>query len=91
VVADSFAVRVVPFLAESFRRLVFAHIPTLDYALVEEVRPDIVLTILNERFLVEIPEDVGAPGLGELEEQKRASGEMLQPRKVETNRLNAPR
>jgi alginate O-acetyltransferase complex protein AlgJ len=91
VVADSFAVRVVPFLAESFRRLVFAHIPTLDYALVEEVRPDIVLTILNERFLVEIPEDVGAPDLGELEEQKRASKEMLAPRKVETNRLNAPR
>ena len=59
VVADSYAVRVVPFLAESFRRLVFGHIPTLDYELVEEVQPDVVITIFSERFLIEV---AGGPG-----------------------------
>jgi alginate O-acetyltransferase complex protein AlgJ len=93
VVADSYAVRVVPFLAESFGRLVFGHVSTLDYELVEEVRPDVVVTIISERFLIEVPEDLhpGAPTLRELEAGKLARGEVLRPRPVETNRLNFPR
>jgi alginate O-acetyltransferase complex protein AlgJ len=93
VVADSYAVRVVPFLAESFRRLVFGHVPTLDYQLVEEVEPDVVITIISERFLIEVPEDLHpeTPTLRELEASKRERGEILRPRRVETNRLNFPR
>src|SRR4051812_7965712 len=91
VVADSYAVRVVPFLAESFGRLVFAHIPTLDYELVNEVQPDVVVTILSERFLIEVPDALNAPNLREPEAEKRAAGAILRPRRVETNRLNAPR
>jgi hypothetical protein len=93
VIADSYAVRVVPFLAESFRRLVFGHVPTLDYELVEEVEPDVVVTIMSERFLIEVPEDlhVEAPSLRELEADKLERGEVLRPRPVETNRLNFPR
>ena len=93
VVADSYAVRVVPFLAESFRRLVFGHVPTLDHELVEEVQPDVVVSIMSERFLIEVPEDlhVGTPTLRQLEAEKLARGEVLRPRRVETNRLNFPR
>jgi hypothetical protein len=93
VVADSYAVRVVPFLAESFRRLVFGHIPTLDYELVEEVNPDVVITIMSERFLIVVPEDLHPETLNlrQLEAQKRERGEVLRPRPVETNRLNFPR
>jgi hypothetical protein len=91
VVADSYAVRVVPYLAESFRRVVFGHIPTLDYELVEEVEPDVVITIISERFLIEVPEDLTGPTLRELEAQKLAAGKVLRPRPVETNRLNFPR
>ena len=85
--------RVVPFLAESFGRLVFGHVPTLDYELVEEVEPDVVITILSERFLIEVPEDLDpeTPTLRELEASKRERGEILRPRRVETNRLNFPR
>jgi hypothetical protein len=93
VVADSYAVRVVPFLAESFRRLVFGHVPTLDYELVEEVEPDVVISVMSERFLIEVPEDlhVGTPTLREFEAHKLARGKVLRPRRVETNRLNFPR
>ena len=72
VVADSYAVRVVPFLAESFRRLVFGHIPTLDYELVEEVSPDVVITVISERFLIVVPEDLHpeTPSLRQLEASK---------------------
>jgi hypothetical protein len=91
VTGDSFAVRAVPYLAESFRRLVFGHISSLDYSLVEAVRPDVVVTIMNERFLINPPVDLPAPTLAQLEAERLAAGEVLPPRRVDTNRLNAPR
>ena len=36
---DSFGYRMLPFLAESFGRLVFVHRPTLDFELIEAERP----------------------------------------------------
>jgi acetyltransferase AlgX (SGNH hydrolase-like protein) len=71
---DSFSRLLLPYLAASFRRMVFAHLPTLDYGLVLEVRPDIVMSVLNERFLVEVPHDVGAPTQRGLEREKRGLG-----------------
>jgi acetyltransferase AlgX (SGNH hydrolase-like protein) len=68
---DSFSAQLIPFLAESFGRLVFAHIPTLDHRLVEAERPDVVVTLLNERFMIRPPVDVPAKALEEREAEKR--------------------
>jgi alginate O-acetyltransferase complex protein AlgJ len=54
---DSYSPMLMRFLAESFRRLVFAHMPTVDYELVERERPDVVVSLLAERFLIEVPDD----------------------------------
>jgi hypothetical protein len=51
----------IPFLAESFRRLVFRHrINVVDDDFVEAERPDLVLTILTERFCTALPLDENA-------------------------------
>jgi hypothetical protein len=71
VFGDSFTPRVLPFLAESFRRLVFAHIPTLDHRLVERERPDVVVTVITERFMIRAPIDVPSKTLEEHEAEKR--------------------
>jgi hypothetical protein len=61
---------------------VFGHIHTLDRALVEGVKPDIVITVMTERFLIRPPDDSHAPSLLELEAEKRASGALLPPKSV---------
>ena len=66
-------------LAESFRRLVYGNISSLDYSLVDEVEPDVVVSTFGERFMVRVPTDVGAPTLEELEAQKRAAGTVFPP------------
>jgi hypothetical protein len=90
VVGDSFSTRLLPYLAESFGRLVFAHIPTLDHGLVERERPDVVVNVINERFMMKVPDDRGAPTLEELAEQKRAAGDMFPPRRNSGNRVDSP-
>jgi alginate O-acetyltransferase complex protein AlgJ len=88
---DSFCVRLLPFLAESFRRLVFAHITTLDTGLIRRERPDVVLNVMNERFLVRVPRDEGAPALDDLEAAKRAEGDTYPPRAAHAgNRVDSP-
>jgi hypothetical protein len=58
VFGDSWAYAMIPFLAESFRRLVFRHrVNVVDDDLVERERPDLVLTILTERFCTALPLD----------------------------------
>jgi alginate O-acetyltransferase complex protein AlgJ len=91
VLGDSYARNLVPFLAENFRRLVFAHLVTLDHELVERERPDVVVSILSERFLIQVPVDVPSKTLDEFEQEKRAAGHVLPPRKVVTNRVDFPR
>ena len=71
---DSFANHMLPFLAASFRRLVFAQIPTLDRALVLEERPDVVITLLNERFLIYVPHDAGGRSVHDYADAKLADG-----------------
>jgi alginate O-acetyltransferase complex protein AlgJ len=77
VLGDSYSYRMLPFLAESFGRLVFAFLPNLDRELVERERPDVVVFVLNERFLIYPPVDEGAMSLAEWEAQKRAEGKLL--------------
>ena len=79
VYGDSFAVYLLQLLCESFSRLVFAHIPTLDRQLVEEVQPDVVVGALNERFVITIPFDEGARSLADWEAEKRALGLVYPP------------
>jgi alginate O-acetyltransferase complex protein AlgJ len=90
VYGDSFSVRLLPLLAESFRTLVFAHIATLDYTLVETVSPDVVICVMNERFLTSVPDDLTGPTLQEFEAGKRAAGQMFVERQWEGNRVDSP-
>jgi alginate O-acetyltransferase complex protein AlgJ len=90
VLGDSFADILLPFMAESFRHLVYAHIYTLDYELVREESPDVVVSLMNERFLFRIPHDIPARTLREWEEEKRATGDLYPPRRATTNRVDSP-
>ena len=49
---DSYSYVLARFLSECWRRLVLAHSPTFDHRLVETVQPDIVVSVLAERFLI---------------------------------------
>ena len=62
--------RSLQFLAESFRRLTFVHMVNLDHELVEELQPDVVVKIMNERFLIAVPVDDPAKSLAELEAEQ---------------------
>jgi SGNH hydrolase-like domain, acetyltransferase AlgX len=73
VLGDSYAHGMLPFLAESFSRTVFAHISTLDRELVEEVAPDTVVSVMNERFLVRVPDDSNGKSLDQWIAEKRAA------------------
>lgn len=90
VFGDSFAHALLPFLAESFGRLVFAHLITLDRSVVEEVDPDIVVTVMNERFLIRVPDDAGTKTLSECAAEKRATGAVYPPRSTGGNRVDTP-
>jgi len=44
--------------------------------------PDVVITVMTERFLIRSRDDSHAPSLLELETEKRASGALLPPKSV---------
>jgi acetyltransferase AlgX (SGNH hydrolase-like protein) len=71
---DSYSYAMLPFLAETFSPLVFVQLSTVDFELVRECNPDVVLSILNERFLIEIPNDLTGWSARALEAQKIADG-----------------
>ncbi len=48
------------FLAQCFSRLVVSWSPTVDFQLIEEERPDIVISQMAERFLIRVPDDIRA-------------------------------
>ena len=86
---DSYAARFVHVLAESFRRVVFAYVPTLDRALVEEVQPDVVIHEMAERFLISVPDDAGAMTHAQWEAAKQAQGRVLAPKRYFGNRVES--
>jgi hypothetical protein len=57
VFGESFAEGLLIFLRESFRRLVFVHTSMLIPDVLEQERPDVVLSVPIERFLVRLPDD----------------------------------
>ena len=71
---DWSAYRMLTFLSESFRRMMFVHLHTLDHELVEAERPDVVIGLADEPGLIDVPADVEAPRAGELAERKLSAG-----------------
>lgn len=57
VFGESFADNVLPFLRESFRRLVFVHTSMYVEEIIRIEAPDVVVTLPVERFLLKIPSD----------------------------------
>gem|GEM_PF-3592709 len=57
VFGESFAEALLIFLRESFQRLVFVHTSMFVREIVERERPDVVLSIPTERFLLRPPDD----------------------------------
>ncbi len=76
---SSYAVTLLPFLAESFRRVVFVHTTLVDAELLHAERPDVVISVTSERGLVVVPDDQGAPAfLRGLEHSAREPGELVE-------------
>jgi alginate O-acetyltransferase complex protein AlgJ len=90
IMGDSFAHMMLPFMAETFGRLTFAHISTLDRELVEEVGDEIVVTIMNERFMIQVPVDEGAKTHAQLAAEKRERGAIYPPRTKPGTRVDTP-
>ena len=67
-------------LAESFGRTIFCQMPSLDFQVVRQVRPDVVIGMQNERFLLEVPYDSTAPTQAELAAAKQVEGKVYGPR-----------
>lgn len=57
---ESFAYFLLPFLKETFQRLVYVHTSMFVGGVLERERPDVVFSLPLERFLVRIPSDANA-------------------------------
>jgi len=77
VYGDSFAVRVCRFLAESFARLTFVHMVNFDFDLARTLEPDVVVKVMNERFLIWVPQDAPAQTHAQIEAEKIAAGDVI--------------
>lgn len=76
---DSYSLAILPYLAESFGRLVYAHCPWHDYGLIEREQPDVVLSLFAERFLIYIPDDAHGETVAGLARRKLSQG-LTRPR-----------
>jgi acetyltransferase AlgX (SGNH hydrolase-like protein) len=77
---ESFANQMLLFLKESFGRLIFVHTSMVDADLLAAERPDVVLSIPLERFLLRVPRDEGAGReLERIVARKRAAGRARPP------------
>jgi hypothetical protein len=77
VFGDSYSYSLIKFVAESFRRVVLAHSPAIDWELVEQTHPDVVLSLMAERFLIEVPDD--GTTIASSERSKRETGRTRPP------------
>ena len=84
---DSYAVRLMPLVAEAFQRTFWAH-SYFDYELVRELKPDIVVTVAAERGMIVVQTDTEL-GLRALEEQKCAHGDVMPPRVTESSPVDS--
>jgi hypothetical protein len=85
VFGDSFAYTFLHFLAESFGRLFYVHRPTLDYEAILAERPDVVISVLTERFIIRVPEDAPYMPLPRLVGRRRKQNAVLPPVKDPTS------
>lgn len=76
---DWSAYRMLTYLSESFRHMVFVHLRTLDHELVEAEQPDVVIGLADETGLIDLPADVEAPRASELAARKFSAGEEPMP------------
>jgi hypothetical protein len=72
VFGESFTHYLLPFLKETFQHLIFVHTSMLVREILEQERPDVVLSLPLERFLVRVPDDTSA--FSELHETARRKG-----------------
>jgi integrase len=71
---DSACFAMLKVLAQSFRRLVFALTPMVDYDLISAERPDVVVTEMVERYMIDVPIDWDSLPLEEPEDGVKARG-----------------
>jgi hypothetical protein len=76
---DSNGYGVLQFLAESFRRFVFAHTPAVDFDVVRREEPRVVISLMTERFLIEVPTDSKELSIRSLERDKLATANLRTP------------
>lgn len=76
---DSSAYGTLQFFAEGFRRFVFAHTPAVDFELVRREQPRIVISMMTERFLIEVPTDSKELSIRSLEREKLATATLRHP------------
>jgi alginate O-acetyltransferase complex protein AlgJ len=74
VFGDSACYGMLACLAQSFGRMTFVHSPTLDYDLIAQERPTVVVSEMAERFLILVPDDSKAKSVRQFEDEKRAAG-----------------
>jgi alginate O-acetyltransferase complex protein AlgJ len=73
---DSFSVNLLLFLAESFRHLVYGHTTSLDFDLVLEHKPDVVVSLITERFMIKVPYDLPKRSVHQMAREKKERGEL---------------
>jgi alginate O-acetyltransferase complex protein AlgJ len=76
---DSFSYPVLKFFAESFRRFVFVHSSTVDPDVVRRERPHAVVSLMAERFMIEVPFDLTPGALRDAEHRKKAEDRLRMP------------
>ena len=79
VFGDSYSYGMLEFFAATFSRVMFVHTPTIDFSIVGEEDPDVVVSILNERFLIMRPRDLLGRTVRDIAAAKEAAGD-LRPR-----------
>jgi len=72
---DSYGMWIDPYMAESFSKLVVVASPLLEHDIIEQIKPDIVISELAERFLIKVPDDLRGEKVRDLILEKQRSGE----------------
>jgi alginate O-acetyltransferase complex protein AlgJ len=78
-IGDSYGWPLAKSLAESFRRFTYVHVPTFDADFVAARRPDVIVNLVAERFLIHVPDDEREPSVQTRVEHKRAAGRFRTP------------
>jgi alginate O-acetyltransferase complex protein AlgJ len=73
-VGDSYGWGMVKPLAESFRNFTFLHMATFDRDFIAALEPDVVVNLVAERFLIDVPTDEGASTVESRIAHKRRTG-----------------